>query len=98
MKVLFAALHLGYFRNFESAIRELAMRGPHVHLTGDEHEGMGGEDLARRLADEYPGRVTFDRLPSLDDEPWYDAARRMRVPPRLGGARGPPPSPREEGV
>ncbi len=79
MKVLFAALHLGYFRNFESVIRELALRGHQVHLTGNAPETFGGEELARRLETEYPGKVTWDRLPSLDSEPWYDAARRMRV-------------------
>jgi hypothetical protein len=79
MKVLFAALHLAHFRNFESAIRELARRGHHVHLTGDEPEALGGEALAQRLAADFPGLVTWDRLPSLEDEPWYDAARRMRV-------------------
>jgi hypothetical protein len=78
MKVLFAALHLAYFRNFESVIRELAARGHAVHLTGDEPEGMGGQELAERLAAEYP-TVTWDRLPSLEEEPWFDAARRMRV-------------------
>jgi hypothetical protein len=78
MKVLFAALHLGYFRNFDSAIRELAHRGHSVHLTGDEPEGMGGQELAERLAAEYP-RITWDQLPSLEHEPWFDAARRMRV-------------------
>jgi hypothetical protein len=79
MKVLFAALHLAHFRNFESVIRELASRGHQVHLTGDEPEGMGGEELARRLEAEFPGRITWDQLPSLESEPWYDAARRMRV-------------------
>jgi hypothetical protein len=79
MKVLFAALTLAHFRNFESAIRELAARGHHVHLTADESEGLGGEDLARRLEAECGGRVSWDRLPRLDDEPWYDAARRCRV-------------------
>jgi GNAT superfamily N-acetyltransferase len=79
MKVLFAGLHLACFRNFESAIRELAVRGHQVHLTGDEPEAMGGEDLARRLASDHPGRITWDQLPSLEREPWYDAARRMRV-------------------
>jgi hypothetical protein len=78
MKVLFAALHLAYFRNFESVIRELAARGHQVHLTGDEPEGMGGRELAERLAAEHSG-ITWDQLPSLDGEPWYDAARRMRV-------------------
>src|SRR5918997_1432577 len=79
MKVLFAALHLGYFRNFESVIRDLAARGHQVHLAGDEPEAMGGQELADRLAEEYPGRVTSDRLPSLEEEPWFDAARRLRV-------------------
>jgi hypothetical protein len=78
MKVLFSALHLAYFRNFESVIRGLAARGHHVHLTADETEGMGGRDLAERLAAEHP-TVTWDMLPSLEDEPWYDAARKLRV-------------------
>jgi hypothetical protein len=78
MKVLFAALHLGYFRNFESVIRELAERGHSVHLTADEPDGMGGQELAERLAADYPS-VTWDRLPSLETEPWFDAARRMRT-------------------
>src|SRR5688572_1817526 len=79
MKVLFAALTLAHFRNFESAIRELAARGHHVHLTSDEPETLGGEALAQRLAAECDGRVSWGRLPQLDGEPWYDAARRARV-------------------
>jgi hypothetical protein len=78
MKVLFAALHLAHFRNFDSVVCELAARGHAVHLTGEESEALGGEPLAERLAAEYAG-VTWDRLPSLEDEPWFDAARRMRV-------------------
>jgi hypothetical protein len=78
MKVLFAALHLAHYRNFESVIRELAGRGHQVHLTGDESESLGGEALARRLAGELPG-VTWGLLPSLEPEPWFDTARRMRV-------------------
>jgi hypothetical protein len=78
MRVLFAALHLAHFRNFESAIRELAARGHQVHLAGDEPETLGGQSLAERLAAECPG-VTWDLLPQLEDEPWFDAARRMRT-------------------
>jgi hypothetical protein len=78
MKILFAALHLAYFRNFDSVVRELASRGHQVHLTGDEPEGMGGQALAERLAAECPG-VTWDMLPSLEAEPWFDAERRLRV-------------------
>ena len=80
MKVLFSALHLAYFRNFESVIRELAARGHHVHLTGDEIDQiMGGQDLAERLSRECSG-VTWEILPALEDvEPWFDAARRLRL-------------------
>jgi hypothetical protein len=78
MKVLFAALHLAHFRNFESVVRELAARGHQVHLTGDEPETLGGQQLAERLASECRG-VTWDLLPGLEQEPWFDAARRMRT-------------------
>ncbi len=78
MKVLFAALHLAHFRNFDSVVRELAARGHQVHLTAEEPESLGGQALVDQLAAEHPG-VTWDLLPSLDDEPWFDAARRMRV-------------------
>ena len=78
MKILFAALHHAYYRNFDSVVRELAARGHQVHLTGDEPEGMGGQALAERLASECAG-VTWDMLPSLEAEPWFDAARRLRV-------------------
>jgi hypothetical protein len=80
MRVLFSALHLGYFRNFESVIRALAERGHHVHLTADEADAVGGgQELAARLAAEYPG-ITWDLLPALaETEPWFDAAQRLRL-------------------
>jgi glycosyltransferase involved in cell wall biosynthesis len=81
MRVLFSALHLAYFRNFESAIRELAARGHQVHLSADEVEApvsMGGQQLADSLAAQYPA-VSWDLAPSLDEEGWFDAARRLRL-------------------
>ncbi|MBI4487352.1 MAG: hypothetical protein HY655_15215 [Acidobacteria bacterium] len=78
MKVLFAALHFAQYRNFDSVIRELALRGHQVHLAAEEPEALGGQQLVERLAAEHAG-VTWDRVPSLEDEPWFDAARRMRV-------------------
>jgi hypothetical protein len=77
MKILFAALHLAYYRNFESVVRALAEQGHEVHLTADEPETLGGRELAERLAAQY-ATVTWGLLPSLEDEPWFDAARRMR--------------------
>jgi hypothetical protein len=79
MKVLFAALHLAYYRNFESVVHELAARGHRIHLASDEPEAMGGLGLVQRLAAAYDGRVTWDAVPALDHERWFDAARRMRL-------------------
>lgn len=78
MRALFAALHFAQYRNFDSVVRELAARGHQVHLTAEEPEALGGQQLVEQLAAEHAG-VTWDRLPSLEDEPWFDAARRLRV-------------------
>jgi hypothetical protein len=77
VKVLFCAVHFAYYRNFESVIAELAERGHHVHLAADEAESMGGLSLVQRLAERYE-RVTFGFAPSLDAEPWFRLARKIR--------------------
>jgi hypothetical protein len=79
MKVLFAALHHAYYRNFDSVVRELAAHGHRVHLSAEEPEALGGQQLVARLAAEHPGAVSWDLMPSLEHEPWFDAARRSRV-------------------
>ncbi len=56
----------------------LAERGHHVHLAADEPEALGGQELVERLAARYPG-VTFGFAPSLDDEPWFRLARKLRT-------------------
>jgi hypothetical protein len=78
VKVLFLAAHHAYYRNFESAIAALAERGHSVHLAADESESMGGQALVERLAARYPGVVTYGCAPSLDDEPWFRLARKVR--------------------
>jgi hypothetical protein len=91
VKVLFSALHHAYFRNFESAVRELAARGHQVHLVADEREApqdMGGLALVQRLAAELPG-VTWDLLPSLEEEAWFDTARKLRLGLDYARAREP---------
>ena len=45
----------------------------------DETEGMGGQELAVRLAAQYPS-VTWGLLPSLAAEPWYDPRASCRRP------------------
>ena len=54
MKVLFCALHFGYFRNFESVIAALAERGHDVHLAADEADALGGQALVERLKARFP--------------------------------------------
>ena len=78
MKLLFFAAHYAYYRNFESAIVSLAERGHHIHLSADERESLGGEALVERLACRYPG-ITYGFAPSLDDEPWFLLARKLRT-------------------
>lgn len=79
MKILFAALHHGYFRNFESVIRELVARGHQVHLAGDEPEDTGGRQLAERLTAECRS-VTWDLMPALaETEPWFEGGRKLRL-------------------
>ena len=78
MKLLFCALHFGYFRNFEAAIAELARRGHHVHLAADEVDALGGQALVERLASQHP-TVTFGYAPPLDREPWFRLARKLRI-------------------
>ena len=77
MKVLFFSAHHGYYRNFESVIAALAEREHSVHLAADEPESLGGQALVERLAARYPS-VTFGYAPSLDDEPWFRLARKLR--------------------
>ena len=56
MKVLFAALHHAYYRNFESVVRELwRARPPRPPGRRRARESLGGQGLAERLAAEYPG-------------------------------------------
>jgi len=78
MKVLFLAAHHAYYRNFESVIAALAERGHRIHLAADESESLGGHALVERLAQRYPS-VTFGFAPSLDDEPWFRLARKVRT-------------------
>ena len=78
MKILFCAVHFGYFRNFESLIVALAERGHHVHLAADEPEALGGRELVERLSSRYPA-VTFGFAPALDNEPWFRLARKLRI-------------------
>jgi hypothetical protein len=78
MKVVFSALHLASFRNFESVVHGLAQRGHQVHLMADETERFGGQALAERLAAQYPN-VSWGWTPSPAQEPWFAFAQKVRL-------------------
>jgi hypothetical protein len=68
MRILFAALHPGYYRNFDSVIEELARRGHEVHLGFERPDSTNaGETLVERLMARWPG-LTCGRIPSREPD------------------------------
>ena len=54
MRILFAALHNGYYRNLDSVIEELARRGHAIHLGAErEDSAFGGQPIIDRLTAAY---------------------------------------------
>ena len=50
MKILFAALHNGYYRNLDSVVEELARRGHEIHLGAERDDSaFGGQPIIDRL-------------------------------------------------
>jgi hypothetical protein len=78
MKVLFLARHFSYLRNFESAIRELAVRGHVIHLSADREETLGGRAMVERIAADHPN-VTVGATPARDSGAWQEVARKVRL-------------------
>jgi hypothetical protein len=77
VKVFFSTQHFAGFRNFESVVRLLAERGHALVLVAEETETFGGQALVERLAAEYPN-VKWAYGPSLENEPWFPVAQKMR--------------------
>ncbi len=77
MRILFAALHFGYFRNHESAIVRLAERGHEIVLTADIEDVLGGRAIAERMGARFPN-VTFRFTPPLVAWPWTPLASGVR--------------------
>ena len=68
MKIVFAALHFGYFRNLESVVEELARRGHHVHLVAERADSAaGGRAIVERLAATFD-HVTCGTVPGRETE------------------------------
>jgi hypothetical protein len=77
VKILFLARHFTYFRNFDSALRDLAGRGHHVHLAVEQHDTSSARQAVETLARACP-TITFGEAPSRADDRWSDLARRIR--------------------
>jgi hypothetical protein len=49
VRILFAALHNGYYRNLDSVVEELARRGHEIHLGAErEDSSFGGQPIVDR--------------------------------------------------
>jgi hypothetical protein len=77
MKVLFIARHFTYFRNYDSALVDLAARGHAIHLAVEKHEELGGRQAVEALARAWPS-ITFGELPERADDSRSDLVRRIR--------------------
>jgi hypothetical protein len=78
VNLLFIARHFTYFRNFDSAIAQLAERGHRVHLAADRDEAQGGVALVEALAAKYPN-VTVGETPIRAWGRYTRVARALRL-------------------
>jgi hypothetical protein len=79
VKILFAALHFGYFKNLESTVEELAARGHHVHLAAERPESTwGGRGIVNRLAARHPN-VTYGTAPARETDESSFLATKIRL-------------------
>jgi hypothetical protein len=68
VRILFAALHNGYYRNLDSVVEELARRGHAIHLGAErEDSAFGGQPIVDRLTAAYRN-VTSGRTAVRDPE------------------------------
>jgi hypothetical protein len=75
LRILFAALHYGYFRNLESVIEELAERGHEVYLTAERQDSaIGGREIVERLAARH-ATVTFGMMPRRERAYFFLASK-----------------------
>ena len=78
MKLLFIARHAGYFRNYDSVLRELARRGHHVHLAIEKHDSIGAFEVVDALARDCPG-ITYAMVPEERVDIWSTVSRFLRL-------------------
>jgi hypothetical protein len=68
VRILFAALHNGYYRNLDSVVEELARRGHEIYLGAErEDSSFGGQPIVERLTAAF-ANVTCGRTAVRDEE------------------------------
>jgi hypothetical protein len=68
MKIAFAALHQGYYRNFESVIERLAARGHRIFLGHERPDSaIGGQAIVDRLTSRFTN-IASGLIPSREPE------------------------------
>ncbi|MBM3817896.1 MAG: hypothetical protein FJW14_02590 [Acidimicrobiia bacterium] len=78
MKLLFIARHAGYFRNYDSVLRELARRGHHVHLAVEKQDSLGALEVVEALARDCPG-ISSAMVPEERIDIWSTVSRFLRL-------------------
>jgi hypothetical protein len=75
LKILFAALHSGYYRNLDSVIEELARRGHEIFLGSERADtAFGAQPIVERLAAAYCN-VTHGPTPSREADSLFLASK-----------------------
>src|SRR5690242_6950412 len=75
MKILFAALHQGYYRNIESVVEELAARGDSLYLGHERHDSaIGGQAIVERLAARFPN-ISRGAVPTRETDSAFLASK-----------------------
>lgn len=68
MRILFGALHNGYYRNIDSVVETLADRGHEIVLGSERNDSaIGGQTIVEALASRYP-RISVGRVALREDE------------------------------
>jgi hypothetical protein len=82
MRILFAATHIGFLRNFESTLALLAERGHRVHIVSDRGQVpdvLDGTPIIERLQARVPGAITTEITGVSKRSAWYAFAIVVRA-------------------
>ena len=78
MKIFFSMRHLGMFRMYEPAIRELAARGHSIHLALGRGEALGWRTALDNLLAECP-QISWSWLSPSTSAFWSELAKTIRL-------------------